>query len=75
MRMSTSGDSENFYGSALKKLREKALLSPAELAKKAQCQELDIETIENGHQLPSFLLLSQICKGLGITMRDIFFRE
>ena len=63
---------QNFFGSAIKNLRVKAQLSHSQLADKVRCHKRELENLEEGKQLPSLLLLSQLCKAMDAEMKDLF---
>lgn len=59
----------------MKNLRTELNLSQGELAKHVGVSRQTINMIENGGYNPTIELCIKICKELGVTLNDVFWRE
>lgn len=59
----------------LKKARLARNLSQAELARKVGVSRQTVNMIENGGYNPTVELCIRICKELGVTLNDLFWKE
>lgn len=59
----------------MKNLRTELNLSQGELAKRIGVSRQTVNMIENGGYNPTIELCIKICKELGVTLNDIFWRE
>ena len=59
----------------LKKARLARNLSQAELARRVGVSRQTINMIENGGYNPTVELCIRICKELGVTLNDLFWKE
>jgi len=59
-------------GAKIRKLRELAHISQCELALKAGIAQSTLSYIENGKKAPQFDTLSAICRGLDISILELF---
>lgn len=59
----------------MKNLRTELNLSQGELAKRVGVSRQTINMIENGGYNPTIELCIKICKELGVTLNDVFWRE
>ncbi|MBO4983299.1 MAG: helix-turn-helix transcriptional regulator [Clostridia bacterium] len=59
----------------MKQARALKNLSQTELAKKIGVSRQTINMIENGGYNPTVELCIRICKELGVTLNDLFWRE
>lgn len=59
----------------MKQARALKNLSQSELAKKIGVSRQTINMIENGGYNPTVELCIRICKELGVTLNDLFWRE
>lgn len=59
----------------MKEARIQKKLSQTELAKKIGVSRQTINMIENGGYNPTIELCIRICKELGVTLNDLFWRE
>ncbi len=60
---------------AMRRLRQEAGLSQAELARRIGVSRQTINMIENGDYNPTIALCINICRVLGVTLNDIFWRN
>lgn len=60
---------------AMKQARLAKNISQTELAKKIGVSRQTINMIENGGYNPTIELCIRICKELGVTLNDLFWRE
>lgn len=58
----------------MKNLRNSRNLSQGELAKRVGVSRQTINMIENGGYNPTIELCIRICKELGVTLNDLFWR-
>ena len=58
----------------MKQARQKKNLSQTELAKHIGVSRQTINMIENGSYNPTIELCIRICKELGVTLNDLFWR-
>ncbi len=58
----------------MKEARQKKNLSQAELAKNIGVSRQTVNMIENGAYNPTVELCIRICKELGVTLNDLFWR-
>lgn len=58
----------------MKEARQKKNLSQTELAKKIGISRQTVNMIENGAYNPTVELCIRICKELGVTLDDLFWR-
>ena len=58
----------------MKELRLRLRYSQADLAKKVGVSRQTINMIENGGYNPTIELCIRICKELGVTLNDLFWR-
>ena len=63
------------YNEKMKELRQGLGLSQAELAKRIGVSRQTINMIENGGYNPTIELCIRICRELGVTLNDLFWRE
>ncbi len=59
-------------GAKIRKLRERHHISQSELALKAGIAQSTLSYIENGKKAPQFDTLSAICRGLDISILELF---
>mgnify|MGYP000802485006 CR=1 len=59
----------------LKKARLARNLSQAELARRVGVSRQTVNMIENGGYNPTVELCIRICKELGVTLNDLFWKE
>ena len=59
-------------GLHIRKIREDKGFTAAELARRCNMDKPNIHKLENGKFNPSVFYLSKICKGLEISLRDLF---
>ena len=59
----------------MKRARTEKNLSQADLAKRIGVSRQTINMIENGGYNPTIELCIRICKELGVTLNDLFWRE
>jgi len=59
-------------GEHIKKIRELKGITAAELARRCFMEKPNIHKLENGKFNPSAFYLSKICKGLGISLQELF---
>ena len=59
----------------MKDLRTERGLSQGELAKRVGVSRQTVNMIENGGYNPTLDLCIRICKELGVTLNDLFWRE
>jgi putative transcriptional regulator len=59
----------------MKDLRNERGLSQGELAKRVGVSRQTVNMIENGGYNPTLDLCIRICKELGVTLNDLFWRE
>ncbi len=59
-------------GAKIRKLRERQHVSQSELALKAGIAQSTLSYIENGKKAPQFDTLSSICRGLDISILELF---
>ena len=59
----------------LKKARLARNLSQAELARRGGVSRQTVNMIENGGYNPTVELCIRICKELGVTLNDLFWKE
>ena len=59
----------------MKQARLEKNLSQTELAKRIGVSRQTINMIENGVYYPTIELCIRICKELGVTLNDLFWRE
>ncbi len=59
-------------GAKIRKLRELQRISQCELAHKAGIAQSTLSYIENGKKIPQFDTLSAICRGLDISILELF---
>ena len=59
----------------MKRARTEKNLSQADLAKRIGVSRQTINMIENGVYNPTIELCIRICKELGVTLNDLFWRE
>jgi len=62
-------------GAKIRKLRELRQMSQGELAAKAGIAQSTLSYIENGKKYPQFHTLSAICRGLDISILELFSYE
>lgn len=62
------------YNEKMKELRIGLGLSQAELAKRVGVSRQTVNMIENGGYNPTIELCIRICKELGVTLNDLFWR-
>ena len=60
-------------GEHIKKIRESKDITAAELARRCFMDRPNIHKLENGKFSPSAFYLSKICKGLGISLQELFY--
>lgn len=63
------------YNEKMKSLRQELGLSQAELAKRVGVSRQTINMIENGGYNPTIELCIKLCRELGVTLNDIFWRD
>ncbi|MBO5024443.1 MAG: helix-turn-helix transcriptional regulator [Clostridia bacterium] len=63
------------YNDRMKERRTAIGLSQAELAKRVGVSRQTINMIENGGYNPTIELCIRICRELGVTLNDLFWRE
>jgi putative transcriptional regulator len=63
------------YNEKMKELRAGLGLSQAELAKRVGVSRQTINMIENGSYNPTIELCIKLCRVLGVTLNDIFWRD
>jgi putative transcriptional regulator len=63
------------YNEKMKELRTSLGLSQAELAKRVGVSRQTINMIENGSYNPTIELCIKLCRVLGVTLNDIFWRD
>lgn len=59
-------------GEHIKKVRESKGLTSAELARRCFMDKPNIHKLENGKFSPSVFYLTKICKGLEISLEELF---
>ena len=59
-------------GRHIKKVRKSKEITAAELARKCLMDKPNIHKLENGKFNPSAFYLAKICKGLGISLEELF---
>lgn len=59
-------------GAKIRKLRELKHITQSELAHKAGIAQSTLSYIENGRKIPQFDTLSAICRGLDISILELF---
>ena len=72
--MSNIIDMEALMNEEMKKARLDKNLSQAELAKNIGVSRQTINMIENGSYNPTIELCIKICKELGVTLNDLFWK-
>ena len=75
MTMSNIIDKEIAMNEKMKQARLEKNLSQIELAKSIGVSRQTINMIENGGYNPTIELCIRICKELGVTLNDLFWRE
>ena len=75
MTMSNIIDKEIAMNEKMKQARLEKNLSQTELAKSIGVSRQTINMIENGGYNPTIELCIRICKELGVTLNDLFWRE
>lgn len=74
--MSNIFDRSDFVGNdKMKEVRTSLGFSQAELAKRVGVSRQTINMIENGGYNPTIELCIRICRELGVTLNDLFWRE
>ena len=69
-------DRSDFVGNdKMKEVRTSLGFSQAELAKRVGVSRQTINMIENGGYNPTIELCIRICRELGVTLNDLFWRE
>ena len=63
------------YNEKMKELRASLGLSQAELARRVGVSRQTINRIENGGYNPTIELCIKLCRELGVTLNDIFWRD
>ncbi|MBQ8403862.1 MAG: helix-turn-helix transcriptional regulator [Clostridia bacterium] len=63
------------YNEKMKEQRQKLVFSQAELAKRVGVSRQTINMIENGGYNPTIELCIRLCRELGVTLNDIFWRD
>ena len=63
------------YNEKMRELRTSLGLSQAELAKRVGVSRQTINMIENGGYNPTIELCIKLCRELGVTLNDIFWRD
>lgn len=63
------------YNEKMKEQRQKLGFSQAELAKRVGVSRQTINMIENGGYNPTIELCIRLCRELGVTLNDIFWRD
>lgn len=59
----------------MRRVRSEKNISQTELAKRIGVSRQTINMIENGQYNPTIELCIRICKELGVTLNDLFWRE
>lgn len=67
--------SDDVGNESMKKRRSDLGLSQGELAKRVGVSRQTINMIENGGYNPTVELCIRICKELGVTLNDLFWRD